>query len=158
MRFTAPLPLRAAQTLPQSLGFKRAKTVRMLALLLVAPGVIRTTAQLAAAMGVSPRSVRTYVHHLREWLGNQGLPTGLACQCGKGYLITPDVAAVLLARLPCLVTATCLARAQLGFNRAPKAACCATESAAHALADPFPAVVHRGNEMNSAQRSPPRHD
>jgi hypothetical protein len=151
MPFTLPKPLHAAQTLPQSLGFRRAKTVRMLALLLVEPGVIRSTDQLALAMGVSPRSVRTYVHYLRDWLVDRGLSAGLECQCGKGYRITPHVAATLLEQLPCLVTATFLARAQMRFLRPPNPVCCSPDSAATTTADPFPVTVHRGPAMNFAQ-------
>jgi hypothetical protein len=141
-----PKPPGTLQTLPQSLGFKRAKTVRMLALLLLEPGVIRSTDQLATAMGVSRCSVRTYVHHLRSWLAEQGLPTGLECRCGEGYLVTADVAATLLGRLPCLVTATSLAQAQMRSQRAPRPACCAPDS--KAVTDPFPVSVHRGPAMN----------
>lgn len=143
--------LRAAQTLPQSLGFKRAKTVRMLALLLLEPGAMRSTEQLAVAMGVSPHSVRTYVHHLRRWLADQGLPTALECCCGKGYLVAADVAAALLARLPCLVTATSLAQAQMRFQGAARAERCVTDSTAIGVADPFPVSVHRGPETSLAQ-------
>jgi hypothetical protein len=157
MPFTLPAPLHAAETLPHSLGLKRAKTLRMLALLLVDPGVIRSTDELALMMGVSPRSVRTYVHYLRHWLADQGLPNGLECQCGKGYLVTADVAAALLGRLPCLVTATFLARAQMRFLRPPRTVCCAPDSTAVTPADPFPVSVHRGTEINFALGSPPGH-
>ena len=155
MPFTPPEPLHAAETLPHSLGFRRAKTLRMLALLLVEPGVIRSTDQLALAMGVSPRSVRTYVHYLRDWLIDRGLPAGLECQCGKGYRITADVAATLLEQLPCLVTATFLARAQMRFLRPPNLDCCSPDSAATTTTDPFPVTVHRGSEINFAHGSPP---
>jgi biotin operon repressor len=150
---TLPQRLRAVQTLPQSLGFKRAKTVRMLALLLVEPGTMRSTDELATAMGVSHRSVGTYVHHLRLWLVKQGLPAGLECQCGKGYLVRADVAAILLARLPCLATATALAVAQLRFQHEPRAASCKPDSNGAAVADPFPKSVHHGNEINLQQGS-----
>ncbi len=154
--FTLPAPLHAAETLPHSLGFRRAKTLRMLALLLAEPGVVRSTDQLAMVMGVSPCSVRTYVHYLRSWLADQGLPDGLECRCGKGYLVPAAVAADLLGRLPCLVTATFLARAQMRFQRPPRPVCCAPDSAAVTPADPFPVSVHRGSEMKFGQRSPPR--
>ena len=152
MPFTMPKPLHAAQTLPQSLGFRRAKTLRMLALLLLEPGVIRSTAQLATVMGVLPCSVRTYVHYLRSWLADQGLPAGLECRCGKGYLVTADVAATLLGRLPCLVTATLLSRAQMRLLRPAKAACCASEPAATTVVDPFPVSVHRDRNRLAVRR------
>jgi hypothetical protein len=148
MPFTLPRPVHAAETLPQSLGFRRAKTLRMLSLLLAEPGVVRSTEQLAMAMGVSPCSVRTYVHYLRSWLADQGLPNGLECRCGEGYRVPADVAADLLGRLPCLVTATCLSRAQMRFLRPPRPVCCAPDSTEITPADPFPVSVHRGPAMN----------
>jgi hypothetical protein len=156
MPFTPPEPLHAAETLPHSLGFRRAKTLRMLALLLAEPGVVRSTDQLAMAMSVSPCSVRTYVHYLRGWLAEQGVPDGLECRCGEGYRVPTDVAADLLDRLPCLVTATFLARAQMHFLRPPRPVCCAPDSAATTAADPFPVSVHRGHEMNFMQDLSPR--
>lgn len=148
MPFILPQPLHASQTLLQSLGLKRAADVRMLALLLIDPGVIRSTRELASEMGVSRCSVRAYAHYLRTWLSDQALPAGLECCCGQGYRLTREAAVALLDRLPCLAMVTSVAREESRLNTMSHAPRCTTDSTAIAVADPFPVSVHREPEIN----------
>lgn len=138
--FRVEVPRTAAQTLPQSLGLKISTDVRLLTLLMVAPGVVQSYADLAAAMGVSPQSVHVYAYHLRVWLRVQGFDASLACCCGQGYELSPDVAAALAARLPCLAAVVAVARLLACRNDGVQDTCCASAPVA---ADPFPQPSHR---------------
>lgn len=140
MPFKPPKPLDALQTLPQSLGLKIVTDVRLLALLMAAPGVVQSYAELAAAMGVLPQSVHVYACHLRAWLRNQGFDASLTCCCGQGYSLSPDVAAALTARLPCLAAVVAVARALACRNVHEQDACCAPAPEA---IDPFPQPSRR---------------
>jgi hypothetical protein len=126
----------ASRTLTSSLGIPHRSAARLLALLLVEPGVTISCRALAASLGVSHQSVRVFAFHLRHWLAERGLGEPLTCSWGHGYRISPEDAQAILQQSPCLQTLVSVIRDE----EAPARACEDGFGEPARTADPFPVV------------------
>lgn len=98
----SPQVLEAARRAGDAMGQMQRSSVLLLGLLLARPGHTQASRDLAAAIGISPQSVRVFAFHLRRWLADRGHPHGLRSQWGVGYMLGPLPAMALLQADPLL--------------------------------------------------------